>query len=82
MLKASGCGAQDALERAYNRDVEGARGEAVKLYRMGLNIIYEGLSIRAPDAGLGPSGSNVARWRTDMNTWQQHVLDRRAALRR
>ncbi len=66
--------AQDALERAYNRDVEGARADAAKLYRMGLSIIYEGLAVRAPDSGLGP----VARWRTDMNAWQQHVLDRRA----
>jgi spastin len=67
---------QDAIDRAYHKDMEGARAEAIKLYRLGLSIIYEGLSIRAPDAGLGPAGSNVAKWRTQMNTWQQQVLDR------
>ena len=57
-------------------DLQGTRAEAMKLYRLGLKIIYEGLSIAAPDSGLGPAGSNVAKWRADMNAWQQHVLDR------
>jgi hypothetical protein len=64
------------LERAYNRDVEGAPADAIKLYRMGLNIIYEGLSVRAQSSGLGAAYSNVAKWRDEMNRWQQHVLDR------
>lgn len=71
---------QDALERAYNRDVDGARGDAIKLYRMGLNIIYEGLSLRVQSSGLGAGYSNVAKWRDEMNRWQQHVLDRLASL--
>lgn len=69
---------KDALERAYARDVEGARAEAIKLYRLGLNIIYEGLSITVQATGLGAAFHNVAKWRGDMNKWQQHVLDRYA----
>lgn len=70
--------AQDALERAYNRDVEGARGDAIKLYRLGMSIIYEGLSLRVQSSGLGAGFSNVAKWRDEMNRWQQHVNDRSA----
>ncbi len=69
---------QDALERAYNKDVEGASQDAVKLYRLGLNIIHEGLSLRIPSAGLGPAFSNVARWREDMKQWLQRANDRHA----
>ncbi|EIE22784.1 AAA-domain-containing protein [Coccomyxa subellipsoidea C-169] len=67
---------QDAFDRAYNRDVEGAQADAIKLYRMGLNIVYEGLSLQVQSSGLGAGYSNVAKWRDDMNTWQQHVLSR------
>lgn len=67
---------QDALERAYNKDVEGASQEAVKLYRLGLNIVDEGLSLHTPSAGLGPAFSNVERWREDMMQWLQRANDR------
>ncbi len=70
---------QDAFDRAYNRDVEGAQADAIKLYRMGLNIVYEGLSLQVQSSGLGAGYSNVAKWRDDMNTWQQHVLSRLVA---
>ena len=67
---------QDALERAYNKDVEGASQEAIKLYRLGLNIVDEGLSLHTPSAGLGPAFSNVERWREDMKQWLQRANDR------
>ena len=67
---------QDALERAYNKDVEGASQEAIKLYRLGLNIVDEGLSLHTPSAGLGPAFSNVERWRADMKQWLQRANDR------
>lgn len=69
---------QDALERAYTRDVEGSRAEAIKLYRLGLSVIYEGLSITVPATGLGAAFHNVAAWRRDMNKWQQLALERYA----
>ena len=56
--------------------MEGSTAEAIKLYRMGLNIIYEGLSITVQATGLGDAFHNVAAWRADMNKWQQHVLER------
>jgi len=56
--------------------MEGSIAEAIKLYRMGLNIIYEGLSITVQATGLGNAFLNVAAWRADMNKWQQHVLER------
>ena len=56
--------------------MEGSTVEAIKLYRMGLNIIYEGLSITVQATGLGDAFLNVAAWRADMNKWQQHVLER------
>ena len=56
--------------------MEGSRAEAMKLYRMGLSIIYEGLSITVQATGLGNAFNNVAAWRADMNKWQQHVLER------
>ena len=58
--------------------MEGSRAEAMKLYRMGLSIIYEGLSITVQATGLGNAFNNVAAWRADMNKWQQHVLERYA----
>ncbi|KAK9829573.1 hypothetical protein WJX72_006559 [[Myrmecia] bisecta] len=68
--------AKDALERAYSSDVGGAYAEAIKGYRMGLQIITEGLTVNVPTSGLGPAHSNVAKWRADMTAWQQHVIDR------
>ncbi|BDA45630.1 Fidgetin-like protein 1 [Coccomyxa sp. Obi] len=68
--------AKDAFDRAYNRDVEGAQADAIKLYRMGLNIVHEGLSLQVQSSGLGPGYSNVAKWRDDMSTWQEHVVRR------
>ena len=68
--------AQDALERAVGLDEQGQRPEAAKVYRTTLNIIYEGLALDVPSPGLGPEHSNVARWRSEMNAWQQQVLDR------
>ena len=56
--------------------MEGSRAEAMKLYRMGLSIIYEGLSITVQATGLGNAFNNVAAWRADMNKWQHHVLER------
>jgi hypothetical protein len=64
------------LERAYTRDVDGAPAEAIKLYRLGLSIIYEGLSITVPATGLGAAFHHIAAWRRDMNKWQQLALER------
>ncbi|KAK9904124.1 hypothetical protein WJX75_005080 [Coccomyxa subellipsoidea] len=68
--------AKDAFDRAYSRDVEGAQADAIKLYRMGLSIVHEGLSLQVHSSGLGAGYSNVAKWRDDMTTWQEHVLSR------
>lgn len=70
---------QDALERAYSKDVEGWRLDAIKLYRIGVDAIQEGLALRVPSPGLGPAFSNVARWREDMKQWLQRANDRRGA---
>ncbi len=70
---------QDALERAYSKDVEGWRLDAIKLYRIGVDAIREGLALRVPSAGLGPAFSNVARWREDLKQWLQRANDRRGA---
>lgn len=51
--------------------MEGAQADAIKLYRMGLNIVQEGLSLQVQSSGLGPGYSNVARWRDNMSTWKQ-----------
>ena len=67
---------QEAVERAYSKDVARQRGPAAQLYRTALNILLEGLSLPVPSAGLDPTHSNTSKWRADMNQWQQHVLDR------
>lgn len=56
--------------------MEGAQADAIKLYRMGLSIVHEGLSLQVHSSGLGAGYSNVAKWRDDMTTWQEHVLSR------
>jgi hypothetical protein len=71
--------AQEALGRAINRDEAGQQDFAIKTYRQALKIIYEGLALSVPNPGLGPQHSNVAKWRSDMNKWQQEILDRCAA---
>ncbi|KAL4419900.1 hypothetical protein ABPG75_006998 [Micractinium tetrahymenae] len=68
---------QEAVERAYAKDRAGQRGDAARLYRTSLDIILEGLALPLPSAaGLDASHSNTARWRSDMNQWQQRVLER------
>ena len=67
-------GTQDALERAYQQDVAGHRAEACKLYRLGIDTIYEGLSLEVPSAWL--TGSNVNKCRSNLNTWLQAANNR------
>lgn len=64
------------MERAYERDVGGEQAVAAKLYRATLQPIYEALQLQVPSPGLDPAHSNVAKWRSELNTWQQLVLDR------
>ena len=71
---------QEAVERAYAKDVAGQRADAAHLYRTALDILLEGLAQPAPSSGLGAAGSNTGRWRADMNAWQQQVLERLRAL--
>lgn len=66
--------AEDALERAYKQDVSGCTAEASKLYRLGIDTIYEGLGLQVPSAWL--TGSNVNKWRSDLNSWLQLANDR------
>ena len=68
--------AQEALERAYKHDVSGDRANAAKYYQIGINIIDEGLSLEVPLSGLGPAHSTTARWRHDMQLWQQSSRER------
>ncbi len=65
---------QDALERAYKQDVSGHTAEASKLYRLGIDTIYEGLGLQVPSAWL--TGSNVNKWRSNLNNWLQLANDR------
>ncbi len=65
---------QDTLERAYKQDVSGHTAEASKLYRLGIDTIYEGLGLQAPSAWL--TGSNVNKWRSNLNSWLQLANDR------
>lgn len=65
---------QDALERAYKQDTSGCTAEASKLYRLGIDTIYEGLGLQVPSAWL--TGSNVNKWRSDLNSWLQLANDR------
>ena len=69
---------QDALERAYQRDIAGQRAEASKLYRLGIDTIYEGLQLKVPGSWL--TGSNVSKWRSNLNGWLQGATDRQAVL--
>lgn len=50
-LPSSCCSVQEALERAYQADVEGQAERAVKLYATGLEAIQEALKL--PVAGTG-----------------------------
>lgn len=65
---------QDTLERAYKQDVSGHTAEASKLYRLGIDTIYEGLGLQVPSAWL--TGSNVNKWRSNLNSWLQLANDR------
>lgn len=66
---------QETLERAIEADT-GRSQEAAQLYRLALKILLEGLQLNVPLSGLGPMHSNVAKWRSDMNSWQLGVQDR------
>lgn len=70
-------GLQDALERAYKQDIAGHRVEASKLYRLGIDTIYEGLGLEVPSAWL--TGSNINKLRSNLNSWLQAANDRSAA---
>jgi hypothetical protein len=48
----------------------------VRLYRKGLEVVYEALALPAPSAGLGPKADSVTLWRGELNTWQANVRDR------
>ncbi len=65
---------QDTLERAYKQDVSGHTAEASKLYRLGIDTIYEGLGLQVPSAWL--TGSNINKWRSNLNSWFQLANDR------
>ena len=67
---------QEALERAYACDVAGERDSAAKLYQTGVNICQEGLTLEVPVSGLGPAHSNTAKYRSDLNDWQNAALCR------
>ncbi|DBB00680.1 TPA: hypothetical protein ACH3X3_002354 [Trebouxia sp. C0006] len=66
--------AKDTLERAYKQDVSGHTAEASKLYRLGIDTIYEGLGLQVPSAWL--TGSNINKWRSNLNSWFQLANDR------
>ena len=65
---------QDALDRAIRTDQSGQKAEAIKLYHLAINAIYEGLSLKVPAAWL--TGSNVNKWRSELNDWLQGATDR------
>lgn len=67
---------QEAVERAYVIDKEGDVHRAIRLYRKGLEIIYEGLQLQVPSSGLSSRVDNVASWREQLNHWQLNVQDR------
>ena len=67
---------QEALEKAYDADVHGEYELAKNRYKIGLDAVKEGLKQNAPETGLGPAYDNVAKWKKELNTWQQLVRDR------
>ena len=71
---------QEALERALAKEHARDRSGAAKLYQTAINIATEGLSLEVPLSGLGPAHSTTAKWRSEMNDWQQHALTRWAHL--
>lgn len=70
---------QDALEAAHQKDRAGKAADAIKTYRIGSQIIDEGLQLEVPSVGLGPAFSNTARWRADLTTWKLQAAHRCAA---
>jgi hypothetical protein len=53
---------QDAVERAYAKDVAGQHPAAVQLYRTALDILLEALAVPVPStAGLDATHSTTAR---------------------
>lgn len=67
---------QDALEQAYEADVNRDFTKAASRYKIGLQAIEEGLKLNAPESGLGAQYDNSARWKKELNTWQRLALDR------
>jgi hypothetical protein len=72
------CSGQEALEAAHQKDCVGKAPEAIKTYRIGSQIIDEGLRLDVPSVGLGPAFSNTARWRADLTTWRVQAANRSA----
>lgn len=64
------------MEKAYAADVHGEYGTAKLKYKFGLEVIKEGLGLSVRETGLGPSYDNVARWKQELNAWEQAVQDR------
>lgn len=73
--------AQDALERAYEAELAGDAESAVRRYEVGLSAMEEGLKQNAAENGLGPQYDNVARWKREIQEWQELVQDRSLTLR-
>jgi hypothetical protein len=67
---------QDALESAYEADVDGDVPHALQRYRAGAEAIEIGLRVDAPETGLGQRFNNSAQWKHELREWQQHVQDR------
>ena len=53
--------------------------EAIKTYRIGDQIIDEGLQLDVPSVGLGPAFSNTAQWRADLTAWKAQAASRCAS---
>lgn len=68
--------AKDALESAYEADVDGDVPHALQRYRAGAEAIEIGLRVDAPETGLGQRFNNSAQWKHELREWQQHVQDR------
>ncbi|EFJ46694.1 hypothetical protein VOLCADRAFT_92915, partial [Volvox carteri f. nagariensis] len=73
--------AREAIDRAYNVDLEGRYDAAVRLYNTALEAAKEGLALQvAPSNGLGPKADNVATWRIELEDWKHRLEGRLKAI--
>jgi len=62
---------KDILDRAAVKHREGASGEAMRIYKMGLSACDDALAIPVANPGIG--NSNIGTWRRHLSDWRQAI---------